>query len=96
MPSEVVVVIIILLSPPAQNCKIFCKSGPLIVGGRSFHAAVATATGKAWSRSVMRRVDGTTSDTGTPNYIALSVRPSVSLLHAVVLSWLLTGGPEAW
>jgi len=34
----------------------------LIVGGRSFHA-LAAATGKARSPSVVRRVDGTTSDT---------------------------------
>ena len=33
-----------------------------IVGGRSFHA-LAAATGKARSPSVVRRVDGTTSDT---------------------------------
>ena len=32
------------------------------VGGRSFHA-LAAATGKARSLSVVRRVDGTTSDT---------------------------------
>ena len=34
----------------------------MIVGGRSIHA-LAAATGKAWSPSVVRRVDGTTSDT---------------------------------
>jgi len=34
----------------------------LIVGGRSFHA-LGAAAGKARSLSVVRRVDGTTSDT---------------------------------
>jgi len=35
----------------------------VIAGGRSFDALTAAATGKARSSSVMRRVDGTTSDT---------------------------------